>query len=118
MSEAGSKMEVTPEYVMMLESFLEMTKQQDASLIDGAVFVFIGKGASASQASMVEWFPASSDKDVGLVWHDILLAQMLFLHNLGVDGDSMREMVEYTEQNSNKMVAKIVDSTVPEGEEN
>lgn len=87
-----------PEYTMMLEAFMDLTRASDNDLVDGAVFIFVPAKSTAKEATILSWMP-DNEKTEGMVLHDVLLALIWTLMNAGIDKDTLHEMVDFAERN-------------------
>lgn len=106
-------------YSMLLDSFLELAKQQDQSIIDGAVMVFIPRDGMSKDASLFVWLSDSSEKTQANIWHDTFVAMLFALLKNGVDKEILHELVDFADNNADGMSATVTDATAEDlGEPN
>lgn len=101
---------IDPKFGMLVESFMEHAKQQDQSVIDGAIFVFLPHDGGATDASLFSWISDEGSKKTSEVWHDVYLAMLYALLNTGVDLKTLHELADYADSNMGDVSANVTDS--------
>jgi hypothetical protein len=109
---------MSTEFSMMLEAFMELAKQQDQKLLDGAVMVFLPAGGHANDASIFAWVSEETEKEAPNVWHDVFVAMLFALLKSGVDPTALHELIEFAKVNVLDIVAKAVESPFEDGPAN
>ncbi|MHC4371766.1 MAG: hypothetical protein ACYSW8_29475 [Planctomycetota bacterium] len=99
-----------PKFGMLVESFMEHAKQQDQSVVDGAIFVFLPKDGGAVDASLFSWVSETGNKKTSEVWHDVYLAMLYALLKTGVDVETLHELVQYAAKNMGTISANLSES--------
>jgi hypothetical protein len=99
-----------PKFGMLVESFMEHAKQQDQSVVDGAVFIFLPRDGGAIDASLFSWVPDEGGKKTSEVWHDVYLAMLYALIKTGVDIPTLHEVIDYAAKNIGAITANLSDS--------
>jgi len=101
---------MNPEFAMLVESFMEHAKQQDQSVIDGALFVFLPRDSQPTDASLFSWVSDDTDKQQSQVWHDVFVAMLFALFKTGVDLPTIKEMAEHAAKHVETVTANLTDS--------
>lgn len=110
---------VDPKIVMMLQTFMETAKAQDADLIDGAAMIFIPRDGNASTATVMSWLPDEENRRPhGVIWHDVFIALMWSLLKGGLEPDALREMTEYSISNIDNIRTSALEGLLTEEELN
>lgn len=99
-----------PKFSMLVESFMEHAKQQDQSVTDGGIFVFLPRDGGATDASLFSWVSDNSEKKTADIWHDAYMAMVYALLHTGVDAPTLHEMADHAAGNVGKMSANISES--------
>ena len=107
-----------PQFLMLLETFMETAKACDPNIIDGAVFMFIPKGGGAGSSSVIAWIPEETDKDDSSVWHDSYLSLVWTLLKSGVDPLGLHGIIDYAADNLSEVDTQNLQSMFTEGEAN
>lgn len=107
-----------PKYAMLLESFLEHAKQQDQSVIDGAVMVFIPRGGLSKDASLFVWLSETTEKTQANIWHDTFVAMLFALLKSGVESEILYDLIDFAEENMDGMSARVTDTAFDAGDPN
>jgi hypothetical protein len=95
---------------MLVESFMEHAKQQDQSVVDGAVFIFLPREGGATDASLFSWVSDDGTKETSQVWHDVYLAMLFALLKTGVDLETIHEMADHAAGHIENISANMSDS--------
>jgi len=85
-----------PEFTMMLEGFLEHTKQQNSELIEGAVMIFIPDNRDATQAAILSWIPIDRGKEAGAVFSEVFVSLVWTLMSGGLTADDLHGYIDYS----------------------
>ena len=99
-----------PKFAMMVESFMEHAKQQDQSVLDGAMFIFLPRDSQPTDASLFSWVSDDGDKQQSQVWHDVFVAFLFALLKTGVDLATIREMADHAAKHVEGVTANLTDS--------
>ena len=107
-----------PEFSMMLEAFMDLAKQQDQELLDGAIMIFLPTEGHANDASIFAWVSDATERKAPSVWHDVFIAMLFALIKSGVDPNALHELIAFAETNVEGIVASAVESPFDEGPTN
>jgi len=99
-----------PRFAMMIESFMEHAKQQDQSILDGAMFIFLPRDSEPMDASLFSWISDDSNKQQPQVWHDVFVAILFALFKTGVDLTTVKEMANHAAKHVENVTANLTDS--------
>lgn len=98
-----------PQFAMLLDSFLSLAQEQDQSIIEGAVMVFIPTGGSSSDASLFTWVSELSDQEIKDIWHDTFIAFLFALLKAGVGEETLAEIVAHAAAHIDQVTSEEAD---------